>query len=251
MAPQSPPSGALDTATAAALQCVREDRLLIDDVDAWLFEEFAPYLGRRVLEVGCGLGNLARLLTDRELYCGVDNSVESIATLAREWGGHPNLRWLVADVTRCEFLSLQAVGFDTALSLNVLEHVEDQDTAIANLHRVLGPGARLILVVPAHRWLYGSMDRSIGHCRRYSRDDMRSLLTRHGFRVGKMSYLNALGALGWLVNGRVLQRRTPPAGQLRVFNRLVPALKAVERLLPPPFGISLLAIAERRDGSAS
>ena len=140
MAPQSPPSGALDTATAAALQCVREDRLLIDDVDAWLFEEFAPYLGRRVLEVGCGLGNLARLLTDRELYCGVDNSVESIATLAREWGGHPNLRWLVADVTSREFLSLQAVGFDTALSLNVLEHVEDQDTAIANLHRVLGPG---------------------------------------------------------------------------------------------------------------
>lgn len=251
MAPESRTDSALDAATEAALQRVREDRLLIDGVDAWLFEEFAPYLGRRVLEVGCGLGNLARLLTDRELYCGIDNSTESIATLARELASHPHMHAQVADVTTHEFLSLEAMRFDTVVSLNVLEHVADDEAAIRNMHRVLTPEGKLILVVPAHRWLYGSMDRAIGHFRRYNRDDMRALLTRHGFAVLRFTYVNALGALGWFANGRLWHSPTPPSGQLRLFNRLVPALKAVERRLPPPFGISLLAIARRQDGLAA
>ena len=83
----------------AALQKVREDRLLIDAVDQWLYEEIAPYLGHRVLEIGCGLGNFARHLTDREFYLGTETSAESIDHVEQVFAGHPNMRFAVADAT--------------------------------------------------------------------------------------------------------------------------------------------------------
>ena len=68
-----------------ALQQVHERRLLIDQVDLWLYEEVVPYLGKRILEIGCGLGNLARYLTDRELYVGTDLSSESVAAVVEDF----------------------------------------------------------------------------------------------------------------------------------------------------------------------
>jgi len=71
-----------------ALDEVRRRRLLIDRLDAWLFSEIAPHTGRRVLEVGCGLGNLLRHLLDRELVVCVDVSGSSVEAVQREFGSH-------------------------------------------------------------------------------------------------------------------------------------------------------------------
>jgi SAM-dependent methyltransferase len=230
----------------AALQRVREDRLLIDGVDAWLFEEVAPYLGERVLEVGCGVGNFAQHLMGRALYAGIDVSHESVRSFNETYGTFPNAFALELDVCTPKLLELAHLGFDTVFSLNVLEHIADDRAALQNIGRVLRPGGMLVLVVPAHNWLYGSMDRSIGHHRRYDKRKMSNLLGATGFRCVAQKYINALGAVGWYVNGRILERETPPSQQLRVFNKVVPLLKLVERIVPVPFGISLLAVAERR-----
>jgi SAM-dependent methyltransferase len=228
-----------------ALQKVREDRLLINAVDEWLYEEIAPYLGQRIIEIGCGLGNFAHHLSDREFYLGTETSAEIIDCVRGVFADRPNMHFAVADITAPAFADFTSHAIDTVFSLNVFEHIEDHEAALRNAARVLQPGGHLILIVPAHMALYGTIDRAIGHYRRYDKPVMTDLLGRAGLTCIKQKYINALGALGWWVNGRLRRQEAPPSDQLRLFNRIVPALKRLERTLPVPFGISLLAVARR------
>jgi SAM-dependent methyltransferase len=235
---------------AVALQEVRERRLLIDRCDGWLFDEIEPFLGQRILEVGCGLGNLTRHLLERELVVGIDLSADSVTRVSARFSARPNVRAVTYDITDPSVLGLARFGFDTAISLNVLEHIEDDLLALRHMQQLLCPGGRLIAIVPAHGWLYGSMDRSIGHYRRYTREDLAHKMRAAGFHIEVQKYLNALGTLGWFVNGRVLKQQVPPKGQLRLFNLVVPFARAVECLVPLPFGLSLLSVARRPDHGA-
>ena len=227
-----------------ALQQVRERRFLINRVDEWIYDEIASYLGQRVLEVGCGLGNLMRHLTDRELVAGIDPDLDSIEHLRLFYRGSTNVQTYPLDICDPKVLGLKASRFDTVVSLNVFEHIQDDLLALRHVRELLESGGHLVLIVPAHSWLYGSMDRAIGHYRRYDKTLMSSKLAQTGFVPLVQKYLNAPGTLGWFVNGRVLRQRVPPSGQLRLFNLLVPFVQAVERRVPPPIGLSLLTVAQ-------
>lgn len=229
----------------AALQKVREDRLLINEVDLWLYELIEPFIGKRVLEIGCGMGNFARHLLDRELYIGTDTSLESIAFMNKHFGGEPGFFTRVADVADSSFCDLSDYEVDTIFSLNVFEHIKEDRIALANAAITLKPGGNLILVVPAHDWLYGSIDRAIGHYRRYSKQKILDRFKEVDLRSVKLVYINLLGAVGWYFNGRIRKQETPPSSQLKFFNRLVPILKQVERSVPVPAGISLLAVGTK------
>lgn len=228
-----------------ALQQVRERRLLIDQCDAWLFELVEPFIGQRVLEVGCGLGNLTRHLLNRECVVGIDVDADSVDYVNRTYGHSPNIHAAVCDVTNGALLELKKYQFDTAISLNVLEHIEDDVLALKRISDTLMPDGKLILIVPAHMALYGPMDSSIGHFRRYTQADMAAKLRRAGFEVCSQRYLNPVGALGWLVNGRVLRRQVAPVAQLKLFNKLVPLIASVENRFDAPFGLSLMSVSRR------
>jgi SAM-dependent methyltransferase len=228
-----------------ALQEVRERRFLIDRCDEWIYDEISPYIGLRVLEVGCGLGNLVCHLVDRDLVVGIDPDLESVERLRAAYRTRDNVQAHDLDICDPGVLKLQRLGFDTAVSLNVLEHIEDDLCALRHMRELLEPGGSLVLIVPAHPWLYGSMDSSIGHLRRYDKGAMRDKLSRVGFVPVVQKYMNALGVLGWYANGKVLRQRVPPSGQLRLFNLIVPFVRAAERILPPPVGLSLLTVARR------
>ncbi len=229
---------------------VRRSRLLLNLFDDWLFKEMEGWIGRRVLEIGCGLGNHFQHLLNRDLLCGFDLSAEAVSVVRQQFAGHANLEASVMDITDTAVLRLRERQFDTALSVNVFEHIEDDDLAMKHTCELLQPGGHFILVVPAHHWLYGPMDSSIGHYRRYTKSSARDKLERCGFQVVLQKYVNMLGALGWLVNGRVLRRQVPPRGQLRVLNRLVPMLRRLENWFPAPFGVSVLSVC-RKAGAAS
>ena len=102
-------------------------------------------------------------------------------------------------------------------------------------------------LVPALHALFGSIDRAIGHHRRYARDEIVAKLRASGLAVEHVRYFNLLGAPGWFLNSRVFGRKQVPGLQARVHDRLVPLLRLEERWKQPPFGMSLLAVGRVLD----
>jgi glycosyltransferase involved in cell wall biosynthesis len=209
----------------------------------FLWELIRPYVGRRVLEVGAGTGVMTRYLATREHLVATDVDPEYLELLQRVHGDNPNVEVRRLDLAHLGGDGLPPSSFDTVVCSNVLEHVADDAAALRAMREVVAPGGRIVLVVPALRALYGSIDRAIGHHRRYTRTEIEAKLSAAGLAVEHVSYFNMLGVPGWFLNSRLLGRRSVPGMQARLHDRLVPLLRLERRVLRPPLGMSLLAVA--------
>ena len=139
---------------------------------------------------------------------------------------------------------IRALAIDTIVCCNVLEHIEGDEAALADMHSLLVPGGRLALLVPALQRIYGTLDEHLRHFRRYEKAELEGKVRAAGFTLEDCRFLNRPGVFGWWLNGRVLRRRVLPKGQLRAFRWIVPLLKR-EESSPPSYGMSLLAIARK------
>jgi glycosyltransferase involved in cell wall biosynthesis len=216
------------------------------DYNQWLFEQCRPSLGHRVLEVGSGVGNITKFLLDKDTLIATDFEESYVQELTHKFAHLRNVQVQRLDlVDRASVQSVQGKGpVDTILSMNVLEHIEDDRQALRHYFQILAPGGRLVILVPAHPTLYCAMDKNIDHYRRYTKHTLTDRLTEAGFRVTSVRYLNGLGALGWFINGRILRRQLVPSRQLRLFDWLMVFVK-LEKWFSPPFGLSVLALAEK------
>ncbi len=218
----------------------------LDRYNHWIFEQIAPALGRRIIEIGSGTGNITHFLrTDGRQVVATDVVPAYRRELQSIFIDHSNVSVGKFDLTAPAPAEYLADPFDTVVCLNVLEHVEDDLFALDQMRNVLADDGSLALLVPAHRILFGEFDRAVGHFRRYERGELAEKLKRSGFRVVDMKFFSMLATLPWLLNGRLLKRDYLPAGQANLANKLVPLLK-LERLIGPPFGLSLIAIAVKR-----
>jgi SAM-dependent methyltransferase len=212
---------------------------------AWQSRLIRKELGPRVLEVGCGVGNFSGTLLDRDAIIAVDVEPECIERLKRRYPGHDNLHAFVCDVLSPEFRNLSSFHADSSVIANVLEHVQDDSAALKAVTSVLAPGGVIVLLVPAFPSLYGPIDKNLGHQRRYSRDAIRGLAQRSGLRIRKLHYMNCIGFFGWFANARIFKREAQSERQIEIFDRyIVPPVSAIEWLVQPPFGQSLLAVLE-------
>jgi len=208
----------------------------------WIRETIRPFLGNRVLEVGCGDGLFTRHLLDREKVVSIDVSQVYVQSVLRQFKSNGNHSAFVQDVLDPSFLRLKSHQFDTLVCLNVLEHLEDDLKALRHMRQVLTEGGRVILQVPALPILYGEMDKADRHFRRYTRKELETKLRGAGFMVEQTRFFNFVGTFGWFINGKVLRRKLLPEKQLGFFDRLVPFLAKIESMFPIPFGQSLMAI---------
>ena len=213
---------------------------------AWQSRLVVRELGRRVVEVGCGIGNFTGLLLDRELVIALDREEACVESLRERFRGRANLQALVSQPGSDAFRKLAQYRPDSVVCVNVLEHIEDDAAALRAMAEILAPGGVIVLLVPAFEALYGPIDRNLGHYRRYRRGPLRKLAGAVGLEVRKLHYMNAVGLFGWWVNARVLKRETQSDGQIAIFDRwMVPIFSALEGAIPPPFGQSLLAVLRR------
>jgi hypothetical protein len=137
--------------------------------------------------------------------------------------------------------------YDTALLINVLEHLQDDRAAVRKARSELRMDGTLVIFVPAFELLMSGLDRKLGHYRRYSTGNLRTLLENAGFTVTALRYYNLTGFLGWLWRFRILGRTQQSRGLVRFFDRVIlPVQLRVERALPLPVGQSVYAVAKRR-----
>jgi SAM-dependent methyltransferase len=202
-----------------------------------------PFIGREVLEIGAGNGGTTRALcrgqAKRWVCLEPDPALADRIVTAIEAN-------LLPDCCQVSIGTLADIGekdrFDTLLYIDVLEHIQDDRAELAQAADVMQEGGHLIVLAPAHQWLFSAFDESIGHFRRYTRRTLREV-ARDGLTPVRLFYLDSVGLFASLGNRFVLRSAMPTPSQIAVWDRLlVPLSRIIDPLLGYNFGKTVVAV---------
>lgn len=211
----------------------------------WIFDNIRDYLGSAVVEVGSGVGNISQFLLNVEKLVCVEPFAPYHGYLAERFSRHQNVSVVDVAIEQCPCREIPAGAFDSVVCLNVLEHIEDDVVALTNMRELLTGDGRVVILVPAIPWAFGAMDAAMGHFRRYTMKSLTARFRDAGLVVETAKYMNFPGLFGWWWHGRILRREKLPQTATRSFDRMVPYVSALERLIPVPAGQSLLVVGRR------
>ncbi len=247
ISPQSLAADAYETDTSTGV--IGDSLDVIEGLDAynhWVYDLLKGHVAGRVLEVGCGTGNITQYLArSADEVVGIDPVARFIDRFRLRFAGSGSVtshRCTLADLTAP---TEDASYFDTAVSCNVFEHIEDHVGALKQVAAHLRPGGKAVIFVPAGPIAFGKLDRELGHYRRYTVASLRQAMRDAGLEWVEGRYSNAVGLFGWWFNSVVLKKTQVPGEQAVLFNRIVPILRRVEKLIRPPFGQSVIGVARK------
>ena len=207
-------------------------------------DEVRPQQQAARAQIGAGIGNLTNQFIPREFYVASDINPPYLEYLRSYSMGKPYMRVMHIDACeRADFEPIQG-AFDTAIMVNVLEHVVDEQGTLANLRSALAPDGRVVILVPQHPSLYGSLDEVLGHRERYTEAGLRKSLTAAGFEVEKVFDFNRVSVPGWFLNARLLRRTNFSIVQLKFLEMIMPLIRLLDRVLPW-HGISAIGVARK------
>jgi SAM-dependent methyltransferase len=217
----------------------------------WIMEVLTPFLGRNVVEVGAGNGDFCGLLLaarpasltilepSPNLYGRLKNFLPRIDSTGITEIHQSNF----PDAVRAK---KAPNNLDTAVYINVLEHIEDDQTELKTAFCALSPGGRILIFVPALPSLMSPMDRDVGHFRRYTMRELKAKCSAAGFKIRLARYFDVLGIAPWWLKYRLLKSRTLGAGAVRTHDRwIVPISRAIENVVTPPLGKNIILVGEK------
>jgi 2-polyprenyl-3-methyl-5-hydroxy-6-metoxy-1,4-benzoquinol methylase len=198
--------------------------------------QIEPFLGESVLEVGAGIGASTEIFKDSRRSSWV--CLEPDPALAKriaekiERGDLP--KYCTVSIGTIADLPAEA-RFDSIVYIDVLEHIQNDRDELARAARLLHPQGTLVVLAPAHQYLFSPFDESIGHFRRYSRRSLLDLMPG-GLTVRCSRYLDSVGMCASLANKLLLKKPLPSERDIRLWDkRMVP----ISRVLDPIFGYSV------------
>jgi len=210
---------------------------------SWLTRVLRPHLGDTVLELGAGIGNIAGRLMGRRLqYVAAERDPLYLHSLKNRFLRTPNVSVLKLDPEQPDDFDSAGGPFDTVLCVNVLEYVKDPVAVIQSASRVLKPGGSIIVLAPQGQSLYGTLDKTLGHMRRFTKSGLLALLEQHGFTPQRIYQLNKIGMPAWGLYGKVLRRKHISKVMLKAFDKTVWFWRRVDGVLPWR-GLSLVIVA--------
>jgi SAM-dependent methyltransferase len=219
-------------------------------LNAWMYSKLASGIHGDILEIGSGIGNLSRLIVrDAKRVMLTDMETHYLDILRRDLADGERVQVAAFDLEREPPPEVTARLFDGIVAVNVIEHLRDDHAAIARLARLLKPGGKLLIYVPACPFAYGPIDRAVGHYRRYTASSLTSLMRSAGLLANRPRYMNFLGVFGWFFNGRVLRRRTISPKQVALLERVVHLVR-IEDHVRLPIGLGLVIHASLPKGDS-
>lgn len=222
----------------------------------WIADLFRPYLHGKALEIGAGIGTNADLVRHHvDSLALVEPSPNLVGRLQEKFNGAPEVE--ILDCSGEDYLANAAPeSRDVVMMINVLEHIEDDREVARKIHDLLVPGGHFLVFVPAMPFLFSKLDDIFGHYRRYTRPGLTSVLEDAGFEILDSRYFDILGVAPWYVLNTLMGSVRFNPALVGLYDRIgVPATRAIESLIDPPFGKNLVAIARKSppadDGSAA
>ena len=208
--------------------------------------QIQPFITGDVLEVGAGMGANTPFLDtgptgrwvclepDAQLIAQLDESLAHLGTAHR----YERLLGTIQSLDPGE-------TFNTVIYIDVLEHIEKDREELKHAASRLRPGGRIIVLAPAHQWLFTPFDAAIGHFRRYNRPMLRSL-SPPGLEMEKLFYLDSAGLLLSTANRVLLHQSMPTEAQLRFWDKwIIPISRVLDTCLLYAVGKSIIGIWHR------
>lgn len=213
--------------------------------NSWIASLALPHLGDHPIEIGSGLGDQAELW----LAAGIprialsDLEQRSVEALGERFRDEPRV-----ELRHLDLADAPEADYSAAVAMNVLEHIEDDVEALAATRRLVRPGGRVVVFVPAFPFAMSRFDREIGHYRRYTRDDLARRFRTAGLDPIEARYVNAPGLVAWFVLMRLLRGRPSDGRLVHLWDRTaIPVARALETRRPAPFGQSVLVVGRAGD----
>jgi SAM-dependent methyltransferase len=229
------------TSSADPRTSIQASLVRASNYNRWIADQAKTHVGKRVLDAGCGSGNMTRLLLDRELVVAVDEWPDFVSHMEQAFGGAGNVAVHSGDLADPALPSeLGGYGIDSVFCSNVLEHVEDHRQALRNFAELLPVGGPIFLLVPAFPALYGEHDRADHHFRRYTKRSLREAIEPLPIEVEHDYYMNLPGFFAWFLYVRLMRKRLKE-DDIGLYDRIIPAIRAAEERVRPPFGQTLVA----------
>ena len=211
----------------------------------WLTDILRPSLGDSVIEIGAGLGNLSgRLMAKRLRYVAAEKDPMYLHALRNRFLKTPSVEVVNLRPEAIEDYAPLQNQFDTSVCVNVLEVSENPETVLKGLASTLKSGGRLLVLVPLGKGLYGSVDKTLGFLRRFSRADIEALLKSAGLAIETENAINKAGSVSWWIFSRVLRRRSINKVTLKIFDKTVWLWRMLDKVLPWQ-GLSLVVVAKK------
>lgn len=224
---------------------IQQKLMFAENYNDYFFSYVEKYIGNSVLEVGCALANFTKKLISRDFVFAIDIEEEYIKIINNLLKDKTNFKTAKYDISSSEALRLKYNKFDTVVCFNVLEHIKNDDVALLNMYQLLNSDGYLCLIVPAFQSIFGEMDRTDNHCRRYNKKSLLEKIKKTKFNVLSLKYINILGFFSWWFIGKILRRKYIPFRPMLLCNKIIPLISSVEKLTNLPFGQSLVLIAQK------
>ena len=159
----------------------------------WIYKKFASEIAGTVVELGSGIGHLIPFYANRaKEIIAVDNNETVLRNLAIRNQG------LVIKPIKCnlsgDWSELRGIKADTVIAIDILEHMKYDSEFLISAKNLLKPHGKLLIKVPAISSLYGEIDISSGHYRRYDKKTLNKVITKNGFELISLDYMNPIGA---------------------------------------------------------
>ena len=224
-----------------------EQMLSAINYNDWIYSMIEPYFGKNIIEIGAGIGTVTRKIIQKNIrITAVEPNENCQRHLLKDYSNNPNFSLIPSKIEDCKINNELLGKFDTLICINVLEHIKDDLDSMMTFNKILKNGGYVLLIVPALSMLFGPIDKSVGHYRRYSKKDLQSLFSNSSFEIEKIYYFNFVGSLGWFVNSHILKIESQKESQISLMDKLVPFLSSIESVIHPPIGMSLFVAARKK-----